>query len=744
MNFQVSLWLYLAPVLIAGGACVLVFGYRNKLRRLRDFAAGRLLRQLHTGQCRQRSRLKHVLRLGGIALICVALARPQLGYTVTEVKSRGIDIVFALDASASMRAEDIAPNRLERAKLAIIDLLDRTQGDRIALVAFAGEASLECPLTLDYSAFRQALDVVSTDLLQTGGTDIAHALEEAEAAFLSNVNHKIVILVTDGEDLEADGIQRAETFGRQGLHVFTVGVGSSEGTRIPVRDRYGRTSNLRDQDGNVVTTTLDETTLKAIAQAGNGTYENLGVAGQGLERIYNNVATTLPAAELDLRKQRTPIERFQWPLVAAMLLLATEMLITNRRGGMRSVQALPTILVSSIIALTITSAEASNAQALKLYEEGKYEKAAIAFQTLLDNDSANVKINYNIGNALYKAGKLSEAKSAYTESLKANDIDIIAHALHNLGIISYDEAKAIEPELLEPTEELSAIERIIDVGDATLNAGWALVNNAKEASINTNNTEQSNDSQMQTMLIQQALQTIESLKNESNSYGVSRDTYEKHLTDALNYTNSAHELNKKNSSHKANYDYIRKLQDKFNNRLSADTLAKIEEHEAQLPALKEDLEALEEALNELLENQQQEDNNEQNEDSSEENEQESESSENSQENSSSEENESESSQNNNESSSQTEKPEQEQNQNSEQANAEESEQLDNDESEEVEQENENSGQTQTSGNNAEYTMSEEEAMQLLNSLSKFEQKLHLTKPSKSRSSGESGKPAKNW
>jgi len=282
MEFTNPIWLWLIPVIILLMASLIAANRRARKQLVRRFASDRLVAQLLRSYSPTRIKFKNLLLFLSFIALFIALARPIIGYEWQETRSKGIDILFALDASRSMLAEDIKPNRLERAKLAILDFVDQLEGDRVGLIAFAGEAFLQCPLTLDYNAFRQSLEAVDTNVISTGGTDIASAIDEADNAFQEDKNFKIIILITDGEDLEESGLRRARVAAEEGVIIYSVGVGTAEGEVIPIRDRWGRLDYLRDDAGEIVQTRLDADTLSAIAEATDGFYVPLGASGYGL------------------------------------------------------------------------------------------------------------------------------------------------------------------------------------------------------------------------------------------------------------------------------------------------------------------------------------------------------------------------------------------------------------------------------------------------------------------------------
>lgn len=250
ITFATPLWL------LGGGFSIvlLVIFYKKMSRRrkkeLQRFAAAQLLGKLCANISSQRRLLKKSLLVMAVFCCFVALARPQYGFKWVDVKRKGIDILFAVDTSKSMLAEDVSPNRLKRAKFAIMDFVEQLEGDRVGLMPFAGTAFLMCPMTIDYSAFESSLDAVNTTIIPRGGTDIARAISEAESILTNEANHKILVLITDGENLEGDVLQAAKAAAEKGMTVFTVGVGTSAGELIPL-NRNGKTGFVKDASGKI-------------------------------------------------------------------------------------------------------------------------------------------------------------------------------------------------------------------------------------------------------------------------------------------------------------------------------------------------------------------------------------------------------------------------------------------------------------------------------------------------------------
>ncbi len=440
MTFAEHIWLF---ALLFALPLLVVFYYRwekKKWIKLGEFAATKMLSDLAASYSPIRKKLKIGLVLGSALFILLALARPQWGYDWRETKGRGIDLLIALDTSRSMLAEDIKPNRLERAKLAILDLLDRLEGDRVGLVAFAGTAFLQCPLTLDYDAYRQTLESIDTEAIAKGGSDLASAIAEAQASFAEDDNYKILVLITDGEDLEAGGITQARLASQDGVKIYTVGVGSVGGELIPIGSDTGEPDYLRDDYGNPIKTSLDESTLIAIATATNSFYVPLGNTGQGLEEVYQRGLQPLPKLERKARLHKIPTERFQWPLGAALLLLMMESLLGTRRKKIprSSISArMAALLAIAALILPSVPAEASPRQAQKLYDAGQYDAAGEKYREALGKKPQDARLHYNLGSTLYRAGQFEQAAETLERSLNTEDIELQKNSFYNLGNTRY-------------------------------------------------------------------------------------------------------------------------------------------------------------------------------------------------------------------------------------------------------------------------------------------------------------------
>jgi Ca-activated chloride channel family protein len=234
-----------------------------------------------------------------------------------------------------MLTADVRPNRLERARYSILDFVQRHGRGRVGLVAFAGDAFLQCPLTFDYDAFREALMAVDERTIPVPGTDIGRALTEGYQAMDKGTQRKIMVLVTDGEDLEESGVKAARQLGLKGVHVFTIGVGTPAGGRIEAANERGERDFVRDPGGKIVESRLDEGTLRAIAEATKGVYRPLGAVGEGLNAIRWMIESGAGFSDAE-RVRKTGVERFHFPLAAVVLLLCVESLVGTRRNPRQS------------------------------------------------------------------------------------------------------------------------------------------------------------------------------------------------------------------------------------------------------------------------------------------------------------------------------------------------------------------------------------------------------------------------
>jgi Ca-activated chloride channel family protein len=431
MTFENQLWLTFTPLIVLLFAGLFAFGFRRRETLLSRFAAARLLDQLTEKASQQRTLLKAGLILLALALIGVALARPQYGVDWIERKARGLDIVFVLDSSKSMLATDLRPTRLDRAKLAIIDLVKRLESDRIGLVAFAGNAFLQTPPTLDYSAFRENLDSIGQTSISRGGSDIGRAIREAAKAFPKDNNFKVVILLTDGEDQEQQAIDTAREVAKDGIKIYTIGIGTPEGEYLRVRNAQGTEEFIRDSSGQPVRSQLDERTLQEIAQLTGGSYSRL--SDQSLNTLYNSVLATLPREERESELQEARIERYQWALSAVCILLILEIFI--RRRSKASIQLAVIIATTSL--LLPTPSEAQNLEPATAPTESlelPLPPTQESPEAIIHEPETDPRVLYNQANTQLEAGDYTEATRLYEEAIKLSEnVSLERDALYNMA-----------------------------------------------------------------------------------------------------------------------------------------------------------------------------------------------------------------------------------------------------------------------------------------------------------------------
>ncbi len=332
-HFAEPRWLWLA---VAGPFLLLAlqrYASWARRRQLANVASPRSLDDLTRSHSPLRRALKDGFLLLAVALMGLALARPQWGLLEIAGQHLGEDVVFTVDCSQSMLASDVSPNRLERAKQAVMEFVRRNGSGRVGLVAFAGQAFLQCPLTFDYGAFEDALRGLDARTIPVAGTDVGHALDEAFRAMEKTDRRKVVVLVTDGEDLEQTGIRIAQKLKEQGIVVYTIGVGTSAGAEIKVLNAQNQPELVRDSRGEVVHSRLDETTLLEVAKVTGGRYFPLGELGEGLAQVrLALIAGEADASGATVRK--LGVDRYQLPVAVLLVVLVVESLVgTRRRRG---------------------------------------------------------------------------------------------------------------------------------------------------------------------------------------------------------------------------------------------------------------------------------------------------------------------------------------------------------------------------------------------------------------------------
>jgi len=335
-NIEMLYLLWLIPLLLG----LYVYASQKRRRALAVFVDAGLLPQLRISVSATRRRWKAAAVMAAFALIVFALARPGWNPKPKTVERQGRDVVFLLDVSKSMLAEDLAPNRLKRAKLAIFDCIDVLQGDRVGLIAFAGTAAVKCPLTLDYGFFRMMLEDISTNSIARGGTQMGDALRKALDEVFDGQEKKFkdVVLITDGEDHDSFPVEAAREAGERGVRLIAIGLGDeNEGKRIPITDRHGVKTFLKYK-GQEVWTKLDADTLREMVNATNGKYLNVATGAIDLGDVYLKLIASAEKKELESKTVKRYEEKFQIFLAVAFLLLCVETVTSDRRSRKAAVE----------------------------------------------------------------------------------------------------------------------------------------------------------------------------------------------------------------------------------------------------------------------------------------------------------------------------------------------------------------------------------------------------------------------
>lgn len=320
--------MYLLPVI----AVIFWLLYKNKYKLLEKFADKELHRVIVSSYSNLKNYLKSGVLLLAFACLILAAANPQVGTKLQEVKQTGIDVFILLDVSRSMTAEDIKPNRLEKAKYQISNLIRKLQGDRIGLLIFAGQAYIQFPLTTDYSAANLFLSAVDVNSVPQPGTAIGSAIRLATESFDSSSTAKVIIIITDGEDHEGDVMDAVNEAVASDIKIYTIGLGSTGGVPIPVYNNQGNIIGFKkDSEGKSVLTKLDEESLKQIAAAGLGEYFRGNNYEDYLDKIYNNLSE-IKKSEFGVKKVTDYEDRFYYFLIPAILLLILELFISEKKS----------------------------------------------------------------------------------------------------------------------------------------------------------------------------------------------------------------------------------------------------------------------------------------------------------------------------------------------------------------------------------------------------------------------------
>jgi Ca-activated chloride channel family protein len=415
---------------------------KNAMKKIGDPP---LVKQLIQGFSTKLFAAKFILVVLAFSLCAFAVADLVKPEGTQKINRKGIDVMIALDVSKSMLAQDIKPNRLERAKQLISKIIDKLGDDKIGIVVFAGRAYLQMPLTTDHSAAKMYLASASTDNVPTQGTVISQALKMSYAAFNSKEKkYRSIILISDGEDHDEDAIKVTKELADEGVMVNTVGIGSPQGA--PIMD-YDTKELMKDENGNTVISKLNEEELKTIAQSGNGIYQLFSSADEAADNINNKLMTigqtTLTGSSFGVYKNY-----FWYFLIAAFVILLIENFLPEKIMN-RSKKGLPVILLFLITTLSVSQGFSQNVKKEIIkgndaYKKKQYTQAAGNYQNALKK-SPDATAYYNLGNALYKTDKLDDALKSYDNTVQnSKTYPLKENAYYNGGVVLQKQKKLPE------------------------------------------------------------------------------------------------------------------------------------------------------------------------------------------------------------------------------------------------------------------------------------------------------------
>jgi Ca-activated chloride channel family protein len=443
--------LLLLPVLIA----FYIYAIVRKKRALKKYGNPELLAELMPEVSYKRQHGKFWLLFGAVSVMVFVIAGPQFGSKLETVKRQGVEIMVCLDVSNSMLAEDMSPNRLEKAKQMLSRLTDGFVNDKVGLIVFAGDAFTQLPITSDYISAKMFLSSINPSMVSSQGTAIGEAINLAVRSFTpSEASDKAIILITDGENHEDDAIGAAKNAVEKGIHINIVGMGQPNGSPIPI----GNNANfMKDKEGNVVITKLNEQMCREIAAAGEGLYVRADNTNSALRALQAEIAK-MTKSEVDSKVYSEYDEQFQTLAWIALLLLLVEFLMLDRKNRIfRKIKLFSVVFILCSAGMFAQKAERKNVrEGNTLYLNEKFTESEIAYRKSLEINPRSTEGTFNLGNALYKQEKYPEAAEQYQliagqshKLLNDNPANAarLAQVFHNLGNISMknkEYAKSVE------------------------------------------------------------------------------------------------------------------------------------------------------------------------------------------------------------------------------------------------------------------------------------------------------------
>lgn len=439
-RFEDSIYLYLL-ILIPVLAVIRFITYRNQKKRLRKFGEPKLLKELMPDVSHWRPGIKFWLLQGSLALLIIMLARPQMGTKISQEKRTGIETVIAVDISNSMRAEDVEPSRLDRAKMMVENLVDHFTDDKIGLIVFAGDAFVQLPITSDYVSAKMFLNNIDPSMILTQGTDIARAIEMGTHSFTQDEGvGKAIIVITDGEDHEGGALEAAQAAKKEGMRVYVLGVGSTNGAPIP-DPQTG--DYMKDNSGNTVMSALNEDMCRQVASAGGGAYIHVS-NNSNAQRQLDIELDKLSKKEIATTIYSDFDEQFQAFGILALLLLIIEICLLESKNPMlknisvfgRKKQVATVILLLMTLTVSAQTDRQLIRQGNKQYRLGDFSNAEVSYRKALEKNKRNSQAMYNLGNALMAQNQDSAAIMQFNEAAKVEQNTLRkSKAFHNVGFI---------------------------------------------------------------------------------------------------------------------------------------------------------------------------------------------------------------------------------------------------------------------------------------------------------------------
>ena len=446
-RFESSQYLYLLLVLLALTAIHYYFNYIKK-QQIKRFGDPELTRQLFLGVSRWRPEVKFWLAMAALACFIVALARPQFGTRLDTRERMGIEAIIALDVSNSMLAEDVKPNRLEKAKMMVSNMVDGMKDDKIGLVVFAGQAFTQLPITSDYVSAKMFLETISPSMISVQGTDAAEAINLSMRSFTQQEDvSRAIFIITDGEDNEGRAVEAAKQAASQGIRVYVLGIGNPGGAPIPIP---GTGQYIIDEEGNTVVSKLSEEMCREIATAGGGSYIYVDNSSSAQKKLSEQI-DRLSKAKMESQIYSEYDEQFQGFILIGLLLLLIEVLLLEReskstwlrrllsapKGGRGTSASLiaSCLLLFSLAAMSQTDRDYVR-RGNRYMRDSIYDKAQVEYQKAIERDNTNPISHYNLGNALLYQNKAEDAMKEYeTAARLEKDKKRLSQIYHNMGVV---------------------------------------------------------------------------------------------------------------------------------------------------------------------------------------------------------------------------------------------------------------------------------------------------------------------